>query len=75
MMLQEWFQPRPGPVAISLIDASGRQVGSWRTEASPSGWSSWRWNGGSTERPQSGIYWIRLTAGEERWTTRAVLLP
>ncbi|MEO6463693.1 MAG: galactose oxidase-like domain-containing protein, partial [Candidatus Eisenbacteria bacterium] len=71
----DWFQSRPGPVAISLLDASGRRVGSWRTGESLAGWRSWRWNAGDTELMPAGIYWIRLSAGDEEWTTRAVLLP
>jgi hypothetical protein len=71
----EWFQPRPGPVEINLIDASGRRREAWTVEEGPAGVRSWRWDDGATPGPQSGVYWIQLVAGSDRWTARAVVLP
>ena len=71
----EWFQPRPGPVEIHLIDVSGRRRESWTVDDGPAGARSWRWQEEARPRPQSGVYWIELVSGSDRWTARAVVLP
>lgn len=71
----EWFQPRPGPVEIRLIAVSGRRLASWTVEEGPAGVRSWRFGDETTPSPQSGIYWIQVVAGSDRWSARVVVLP
>ncbi|MBU1700873.1 MAG: hypothetical protein KJ831_12070, partial [Candidatus Eisenbacteria bacterium] len=63
-------------VTASVYDVRGRRVKSWEYVSYPAGSHSLVWDGcdESGRRLSSGTYWIRLRAGDENRSVRALLV-
>jgi hypothetical protein len=63
---------RPGPIAVTIADAAGRIVRTWRGEQ-----KAWTWDGrdASGRAAPAGVYLVKASAGTEFATTRLVRVP
>jgi hypothetical protein len=67
--------PRPSTVQLDLVDAGGRRVTRLAQGQRPAGLHRVSWNGrdeAGRDVP-AGVYWMKLTAGEERVVEKIVL--
>jgi flagellar hook assembly protein FlgD len=62
-----WDLPRAERVRVGVFDASGRQVARIADETYPAGSHTftWRAEGASGEKLATGVYFVRLDAGQE----------
>jgi plastocyanin len=67
-----YLLPKPGPAAISVVDAAGRIV---RTLNSPRGASSMTWDGrdGSGRTLNPGVYFVRLSTASGTMNAKVLL--
>ena len=68
-------KPRPEEVGVSIHDATGRLVAHLEDEPRPAGRHFVTWNGrdANGETAASGVYFVRLSAGEESRSQKVVL--
>lgn len=68
--------PNAGPVSLDVYDVAGRRVTGLVNGPLPAGSHSVRWDGrdASGQRVASGVYLLRLSAGDEVRTTDVVLM-
>lgn len=67
--------PKAGHVSLDVYDVSGRHVRSLLDETRPAGASTVVWDGRAVDGTllPGGVYFLRLTAGEESQTRKVVL--
>jgi len=68
--------PREGVVGLRMFDPAGREVGHLEEARLPAGerrivWDPWK---NSPLSPVSGVYWLQLSAGDSKQTTRCVIV-
>jgi hypothetical protein len=68
--------PAESPVRFAIFDIQGRKVTTIDCGTRPAGYHSAAWDGrdGAGEPVASGVYLVRLLAGEREFTKRAVML-
>ena len=69
--------PQAQHVRIEVMDASGRLVREVASAWLPAGDHAYAWNGSdaSGRRASAGVYWVTVTSGSERVSTRTLRLP
>lgn len=65
---------READVRIDVVDSLGRRLSTLARGRYPAGEHEVEWDGGSSRRPASGIYYARLTAEGQTLTRRLVLV-
>jgi hypothetical protein len=71
-----YYLPSGGRVSLKVFDSSGREIAVLSDRIEEAGQKSVTWNGlnASGERVASGVYFFRLTAGDETIVKKTVLL-
>ncbi len=72
----EYFLPEPAMVAVSVFDITGRLISEGQRQAQPSGIRRISWNGRNSAgtKAASGIYFLRIDAGEKSLSARLILM-
>lgn len=63
----DYTLPEEREVTISLLDLHGRLIGRWRRGIEPAGRHQWSYK---ADGISSGIYWLTLTAGDQKKTLK-----